>query len=64
MAKPIAALAPSRAAALRPGPTNVEPSVLEAMREPMLGHLDPVFHDRMLELVEMLQAPCTAHTRG
>ena len=31
------------------------------MREPMLGHLDPVFHDRMLELIEMLQAVYGAH---
>lgn len=39
-----------------PGPTNVEPSVLAAMRTPMLGHLDPVFHDLLLELIEMLRA--------
>ncbi len=39
-----------------PGPTNVEPSVLDAMREPMLGHLDPTFHELLLELVEMLRA--------
>jgi alanine-glyoxylate transaminase / serine-glyoxylate transaminase / serine-pyruvate transaminase len=39
-----------------PGPTNVEPSVLDAMREPMVGHLDPAFHELMLELVEMLRA--------
>jgi alanine-glyoxylate transaminase / serine-glyoxylate transaminase / serine-pyruvate transaminase len=38
-----------------PGPTNVEPSVLDAMRKPMLGHLDPDLHDILLEVVEMLR---------
>jgi alanine-glyoxylate transaminase/serine-glyoxylate transaminase/serine-pyruvate transaminase len=38
-----------------PGPANVEPSVLDAMRKPMLGHLDPHFHDILLEVVEMLR---------
>src|SRR5215469_11322700 len=38
-----------------PGPSNVHPRVLEAMQQPMLGHLDPVFHDMLLELVDMLQ---------
>ena len=54
--QPAPPLSPPKRLLCGPGPTNVEPSVLEAMREPMLGHLDPVFHDRMLELVEMLQA--------
>lgn len=39
-----------------PGPTNVAPSVLAAMRESMLGHLDPTFHEVMREVVEMLHA--------
>jgi alanine-glyoxylate transaminase/serine-glyoxylate transaminase/serine-pyruvate transaminase len=38
-----------------PGPTNVDPAVLEAMRRPMLGHLDPVLHDILLEVVAMLR---------
>jgi alanine-glyoxylate transaminase / serine-glyoxylate transaminase / serine-pyruvate transaminase len=38
-----------------PGPTNVEPSVLEAMQRPMLGHLDPDLHEILLEVVEMLR---------
>jgi alanine-glyoxylate transaminase / serine-glyoxylate transaminase / serine-pyruvate transaminase len=38
-----------------PGPTNVEPAVLEVMRRPMLGHLDPVLHDILLEVVAMLR---------
>lgn len=40
-----------------PGPTNVEPAVLEAMRRPMLGHLDPVLHDILLDVVAMLRTP-------
>lgn len=39
-----------------PGPSNVEPTVLEVMGRPMLGHLDPDFHDLLLELVAMLRA--------
>jgi alanine-glyoxylate transaminase / serine-glyoxylate transaminase / serine-pyruvate transaminase len=38
-----------------PGPSNVEPSVLGAMRQPMLGHLDPDLHDILLEVVDMLR---------
>jgi len=59
--QPAPPLTPPKRLLCGPGPTNVEPSVLEAMREPMLGHLDPVFHDRMLELVEMLRAVYGAH---
>jgi alanine-glyoxylate transaminase/serine-glyoxylate transaminase/serine-pyruvate transaminase len=36
-----------------PGPTNVSPEVLEAMQLPMLGHLDPDFHDLILEVVAL-----------
>jgi alanine-glyoxylate transaminase/serine-glyoxylate transaminase/serine-pyruvate transaminase len=39
-----------------PGPMNVEPSVLEAMRAPMLGHMDPALQELLLEVVEMLRA--------
>jgi alanine-glyoxylate transaminase/serine-glyoxylate transaminase/serine-pyruvate transaminase len=38
-----------------PGPTNVDPAVLDAMRKPMLGHLDPVLHDILLDVVAMLR---------
>jgi alanine-glyoxylate transaminase/serine-glyoxylate transaminase/serine-pyruvate transaminase len=38
-----------------PGPTNVDPAVLEAMRQPMLGHLDPDLHDILLDVVAMLR---------
>lgn len=39
-----------------PGPTNVDPAVLEAMTRPMLGHLDPNFHEILLDVVELLRA--------
>jgi alanine-glyoxylate transaminase/serine-glyoxylate transaminase/serine-pyruvate transaminase len=38
-----------------PGPTNVDPSVLDAMSRPMLGHLDPDLHDILLEVVDLLR---------
>jgi alanine-glyoxylate transaminase/serine-glyoxylate transaminase/serine-pyruvate transaminase len=38
-----------------PGPTNVDPAVLEAMHAPMLGHLDPDFHEILLEVVADLR---------
>jgi alanine-glyoxylate transaminase/serine-glyoxylate transaminase/serine-pyruvate transaminase len=38
-----------------PGPTNVDPAVLEAMTKPMLGHLDPDLHEILLDVVDMLR---------
>ena len=38
-----------------PGPSDVEPSVLAAMRRPMLGHLDPTFHAVLDEVRAMLR---------
>jgi alanine-glyoxylate transaminase / serine-glyoxylate transaminase / serine-pyruvate transaminase len=38
-----------------PGPTNVDPAVLEAMQKPMLGHLDPDLHDILDDVVAMLR---------
>jgi alanine-glyoxylate transaminase / serine-glyoxylate transaminase / serine-pyruvate transaminase len=38
-----------------PGPTNVDPGVLDAMRKPMLGHLDPDLHDILVDVVAMLR---------
>ena len=38
-----------------PGPTNVDPAALEAMKMPMLGHLDPELHDILLDLVALLR---------
>ena len=39
-----------------PGPSDVEPSVLAAMRRPMLGHLDPAFHLVLDEVTALLRA--------
>ena len=39
-----------------PGPSNVAPSVLEAMAQPLVGHLDPVFVSMMEEIKTMLRA--------
>jgi alanine-glyoxylate transaminase/serine-glyoxylate transaminase/serine-pyruvate transaminase len=39
-----------------PGPSDVEPSVLAAMRRPMLGHLDPAFHAVLDEVRALLRA--------
>jgi alanine-glyoxylate transaminase/serine-glyoxylate transaminase/serine-pyruvate transaminase len=39
-----------------PGPSDVEPSVLSAMRRPMLGHLDPAFHAVLDEVCTLLRA--------
>lgn len=48
-------LAPPTRLLCGPGPTNVAPSVLAAMQKPMLGHLDPDFHDVLLEVVDLLR---------
>lgn len=55
-ASPAARLSPPERLLCGPGPMNVEPSVLEAMGAPMLGHMDPSFHGLMLEVVEMLRS--------
>ena len=39
-----------------PGPSNVSPSVLQAMSRPLVGHLDPVFVKMMEEIKDMLRA--------
>src|SRR5438093_6579743 len=38
-----------------PGPSNVAPSVLDAMAKPVVGHLDPVFVKIMEEIKAMLR---------
>src|ERR1041384_2693672 len=38
-----------------PGPSNVAPSVLEAMSRPLVGHLDPAFVNMMEEIKGMLR---------
>ena len=49
------ALRPSERLLCGPGPTNVDPAVIEAMRKPMLGHLDPELHDILLDVLDMLR---------
>lgn len=41
---------------LGPGPSNAAPSVLKAMSQPLVGHLDPVFIQMMEEIKTMLRA--------
>jgi alanine-glyoxylate transaminase / serine-glyoxylate transaminase / serine-pyruvate transaminase len=38
-----------------PGPSNVQPRVLEAMARPTIGHLDPKFIELMDEIKELLK---------
>ena len=38
-----------------PGPSDVDPCVLEAMSRPTIGHLDPTFLDILNEIRELLQ---------
>jgi alanine-glyoxylate transaminase / serine-glyoxylate transaminase / serine-pyruvate transaminase len=49
-------LDPPRRLLCGPGPSDVEPAVLAAMRRPMLGHLDPAFHAILDEVVALLRA--------
>lgn len=55
-ALPLRSLDPPVRLLCGPGPTNPDPRVLEAMRRPMLGHLDPDMYDILLEVVELLRA--------
>jgi alanine-glyoxylate transaminase/serine-glyoxylate transaminase/serine-pyruvate transaminase len=49
-------LAPTDRLLCGPGPSNVHPDVLAAMRHPMNGHLDPDFWDLLLDLIDGLGA--------
>ena len=55
MEKP-AKFQPPKRILMGPGPSNVAPSVLQAMSMPLLGHLDPVFVKMMDEIKAMLRA--------
>ena len=46
---------PPRRLLMGPGPSTVAPSVLEALSQPLLGHLDPVFVKMMDEIKVMLR---------
>jgi alanine-glyoxylate transaminase/serine-glyoxylate transaminase/serine-pyruvate transaminase len=50
------ALDPGERSLCGPGPSNVHPDVVEAMRRPMNSHLDPDFWDLLLRLVDGLRA--------
>ncbi len=52
----IPALQPGERLLCGPGPSNVNPKVLEAMGNPMNGHLDPDFWDILVDLTAGLQA--------
>jgi alanine-glyoxylate transaminase / serine-glyoxylate transaminase / serine-pyruvate transaminase len=54
MTPPHLPLAPPERLLCGPGPSNVDPRVLEALQRPMLGHLDPDFHDILDRLVALL----------
>src|SRR5436309_2119846 len=46
---------PPKRLLMGPGPSDVAPSVLTAMSQPLLGHLDPVFVKMMDEIKTMLR---------
>jgi len=48
-------VAPPERILMGPGPSNVAPSVLTAMAQPCIGHLDPWFIERMDEVQKMLR---------
>ena len=52
----IPALDPGDRLLCGPGPSNVHPDVIEAMRLPMNGHLDPDFWDLLVDLTAGLKA--------
>ncbi len=49
------AFTPPQRVLMGPGPSDVPPSVLEAMSNPLVGHLDPSFVDMMVEIKSMLR---------
>jgi alanine-glyoxylate transaminase/serine-glyoxylate transaminase/serine-pyruvate transaminase len=53
--QPFAAFQPPPRLLMGPGPSNVVPSVLEAMARPLVGHLDPTFVAMMEEIKTMLR---------
>src|SRR5271169_4265650 len=51
----VAAFKPPPRLLMGPGPSNVAPSVLRAMSQPLVGHLDPTFIHLMEEVKSMLR---------
>jgi len=56
MASPIGSFHPPQRSLFGPGPSDVDPRVLEAMARPTIGHLDPAFIAMMDELKRSLRA--------
>jgi alanine-glyoxylate transaminase / serine-glyoxylate transaminase / serine-pyruvate transaminase len=52
---PIKSFHPPRRTLMGPGPSDVNPRILEAMSRPTIGHLDPVFVSMMDEMKALLQ---------
>ena len=50
-----AAFSPPDRLLLGPGPSNAAPAVLDAMKRPLVGHLDPTFIGMMEEIKSMLR---------
>lgn len=46
---------PPQRTLMGPGPSDVNPRILEAMSRPTIGHLDPAFIDMMEEMKSLLQ---------
>ena len=55
MAAPIKSFHPPKRTLMGPGPSDVNPRILEAMSRPTIGHLDPVFVSMMDEMKALLQ---------
>ena len=51
----ISSFHPPQRTLMGPGPSDVNPRILEAMSRPTIGHLDPVFVQMMEEVKELLQ---------
>lgn len=51
----VASFHPPRRTLLGPGPSDVDPRILEALSRPTIGHLDPVFISLMDEIKTLLQ---------
>lgn len=51
----IASFHPPRRTLLGPGPSDVDPRILEALSRPTIGHLDPAFISLMDEIKALLQ---------
>src|SRR5690606_41161826 len=51
----IASCQPPRRTLLGPGPSDVDPRILEALSRPTIGHLDPAFISLMDEIKALLQ---------